>query len=109
MARLHVHALRRVRTPHVVAAVCDTSEASASGLAELAGAVAYGSLADLLREAKPHVVHVCTPPGMHFAPAPPALPPGAPRDREKPVVEGEAETRGLPRAPTAPGPLAVPG
>src|SRR2546428_1979756 len=93
MARLHVHALRRVRTPHVVAAVCDTSEASASGLAELAGAVAYGSLADLLREAKPHVVHVCTPPGLHFAPARPALLAGAHAYVEKPLVEGEAQAR----------------
>src|SRR2546428_5411389 len=92
MARLHVHALRRVRTPHVVAAVCDTSEASASGLAELAGAVAYGSLAGLLRGGKPDVVHVCTPPGMHFAPAPPALLAGAPGFGGKPVVRVGAET-----------------
>ena len=95
MARLHVHALRRVRTPHVVAAVCDTSEASASGLAELAGAVAYGSLADLLREAKPDVVHVCTPAGMHFAPARQALLAGAHVYVEKPFVEVEAEAREL--------------
>src|SRR2546426_12112804 len=88
MARLHVHALRRVRTPHVVAAVCDTSEASASGLAELAGGVAYGSLAGLLRGGETDVVHLCTPAGVHFAPARQALPAGGDADVEKPVGEG---------------------
>ena len=44
MARLHLHALRRVRSPHVVAAVCDTSETAARGLAELAGAAAEAAI-----------------------------------------------------------------
>ncbi|PYO62058.1 MAG: hypothetical protein DMD70_06110 [Gemmatimonadetes bacterium] len=95
MARLHVHALRRVPTPHVVAAVCDTSEASASGLAELAGAVPYGSLAELLRDVNPDVVHVCTPAGMHFAPARQALLAEAHVYVEKPFVEIESEAREL--------------
>ena len=95
MARLHVHALRRVRTPHVVAAVCDTSEASARGLAELVEALPYGSLTDLLREAKPDIVHVCTPAGTHFAPARQALLAGAHVYVEKPFVEIESEAREL--------------
>jgi|SRR6266850_785378 len=95
MARLHVHALRRVRTPHVVAAVCDTSEASARGLAEPAGASPYGSLADLLGEAKPDIVHICTPAGTHFAPARQALLAGAHVYVEKPFVEIESEAREL--------------
>jgi len=95
MARLHVHALRRVPTPHVVAAVCDTSEASASGLAELAGAVPYGSLAELLRDVNPDVVHVCTPAGMHFAPARQALLAEAHVYVEKPFVETQVEADAL--------------
>jgi len=95
MARLHVQALRRVRTRHVVAAVCDTSEASARGLAELAGAVPYGSLAELLRDGNADVVHVCTPAGMHFAPARQALLAGAHVYVEKPFVEIESEAREL--------------
>ena len=95
MARLHLHALRRVRTPHVVAAVCDTSEAAARGLAESAGSVPYGSLAKLLREAKPDVVHVCTPAGTHVAPARQALLAGAHVYVEKPFVEVAAEAREL--------------
>src|SRR5881409_2102996 len=73
MARLHLHALRRVRAPHVVAAVCDTSATAARPFAALVGAVAYTSLADLLRETKPHIVHICTPAGTHFEPAREAL------------------------------------
>jgi len=95
MARLHLHALRRVRSPHVVAAVCDTSETAARGLAELAGAAAYTSLAELLQKAKPDVVHVCTPAGMHFVPARQALAAGAHVYVEKPFVEAEAEAREL--------------
>ncbi len=95
MARLHLHALRRVRSPHVVAAVCDTSETAARGLAELAGTAAYTSLAELLVEAKPNVVHVCTPAGMHFVPARQALAAGAHVYVEKPFVEAEAEAREL--------------
>src|SRR5438093_6417270 len=77
MARLHLHALRRVRTPHFVAAVCDTTDSAAREVAALAGAVAYTSLAELLREAQPSLVHVCTPAGTHYQPARQALLAGA--------------------------------
>src|SRR5207244_1737146 len=46
MARLHLHALRRVRTPPFVAAVGDTSASAAREVAALAGAVADSWLAD---------------------------------------------------------------
>ena len=95
MARLHVHALRRVRTPHVVAAVCDTSEAAARGFAELGGAAPFGSLEELLRKVNPDVVHVCTPAGMHLAPARQVLLAGAHVYVEKPFVAVAAEAREL--------------
>src|SRR5439155_493893 len=73
MARLHLHALRRVRTPHIVVGVCDTQEGAAHALASVAGTATFTSLVDLLREAKPDLVHVCTPAGTHFHPARAAL------------------------------------
>ena len=95
MARLHLQALLRVRTPHAVVAVCDTQESAARELAGLAGATPYTSLADLLREASPHLVHVCTPAGAHFEPARAALDAGAHIFVEKPFVESEREAREL--------------
>src|SRR5438034_384835 len=95
MARLHLHALRRVRTPHFVAAVCDTTDSAAREVAALAGAVAYTSLAELLREAQPSLVHVCTPAGTHYQPARQALLAGAHVYVEKPFVETQREAREL--------------
>jgi len=95
MARLHLHALRRVRAPHVVVAVCDTSAAAARPFAALVGAVTYTSLADLLRETKPQIVHICTPAGTHFEPAREALVAGAHIYVEKPFVQTAREAREL--------------
>jgi predicted dehydrogenase/nucleoside-diphosphate-sugar epimerase len=95
MAHLHLRALRRVRVPHTVVAVCDTQESVARELAALAGAASYTSLDDLLREANPQVVHVCTPAGTHFEPARAALTAGAHVYVEKPFVETEREAREL--------------
>ena len=95
MARLHLHVLRRVRTPYVVAAVCDTSDGAAREFAALAGAVPYTSHADLLGEARPNLVHVCTPAGTHYEPARQALLAGAHVYVEKPFVETEREAREL--------------
>ncbi len=95
MARLHLRALRRVRTPHSVVAVCDTDESAAREFAALAGAAPYTSLPDLLREANPGLIHVCTPAGAHFAPARAALEAGAHVYVEKPFVETAREAAEL--------------
>src|SRR5207247_2066371 len=87
MARLHLHALRRVSTPHIVVGVCDTQERAAHALASVAGTATFTSLVDLLREAKPDLVHVCTPAGTHFHPARAALEAGAHVYVEQPFVE----------------------
>src|SRR5439155_6082680 len=90
----HLHALRRVRTPHTVVGVCDVSLPRAQELATRAGAAAYADLTAMLREATPHVVHVCTPAGTHFERARQALLAGAHVYVEKPFVETseQAET-----------------
>ena len=91
MAHKHLHALRRVAVPHRVLAVYDSSPAAARELATLAGALAYPSLAALLRDAEPDVVHVCTPAGKHFDPARQALQAQAHVYVEKPFVETQDE------------------
>jgi len=95
MAGAHLHALRRVRTPHTVVGVCDVSLPRAQELATRAGAAAYADLTAMLREATPHVVHVCTPAGTHFEPARQALLAGAHVYVEKPFVEHRDEAEAL--------------
>ncbi len=91
MARQHLQALRRVALPHRVLAVFDSSERVARELAAIAGIVTYPSMTDLLRDAEPDVVHVCTSAGMHFEPAHHALQAGAHVYVEKPFVETQHE------------------
>lgn len=87
MARLHRQALHRVATPHQVVGVFDADPGAAAAL----GAPAFPTLDALLRDARPDLVHVCTPAGTHFHPARAALAAGAHVYVEKPVVETAAE------------------
>ena len=87
MARLHLRALRRVHTPHQVVGVCDRDDRAGREFADLAGTKSYPTLADLLANARPHVVHVCTSAGSHFEPAREALLAGAHVYVEKPFVD----------------------
>src|SRR6266568_4335601 len=93
MAGQHLDALRRVATPHVVAGVCDLRLDAAHALARRAGASAYPTVAELLTDARPDVVHICTQPATHFDLARQALLAGAHVYVEKPFVEtrGDAE------------------
>ncbi|HEV8304138.1 MAG TPA: Gfo/Idh/MocA family oxidoreductase [Gemmatimonadales bacterium] len=94
MAGHHLDALRRVSTAHSVVGVQDTRDAAAQAFARRAGARAYATVSDLLQEARPDLVHICTPAGTHFEPARQALLAGAHVYVEKPFVETpqEAET-----------------
>jgi predicted dehydrogenase/nucleoside-diphosphate-sugar epimerase len=94
MAGAHLLALRRVPTPHTLVGVCDVNVSQAQWLAARAGTEVYRDLTAMLRQATPHVVHVCTPAGTHFEPALQALQAGAHVYVEKPFVErrDEAET-----------------
>src|SRR6266487_573899 len=91
MARLHLHSLRRVRTPHMVVGVHDSDESARRQFAELADATSYHTLRDLLEVGRPDLVHVCTPAGTHFEPARAALLDGAHVYVEKPFVETSVE------------------
>ena len=95
MARLHLHALRRVRTPHAVVGVYDKDEAASRQFAALANATSYRTLAELLALARPTVVHVCTSAGSHVEPARQALLAGAHVYVEKPFVETACEAEEL--------------
>lgn len=95
MARLHLHALRRVRTPHRVVGVCDKDEAAARDFAALAGTTSYHSLAELLGDVRPHLVHVCTSAGSHFGPAREALLAGTHVYVEKPFVDTASDAAEL--------------
>ncbi|HET9387901.1 MAG TPA: Gfo/Idh/MocA family oxidoreductase [Gemmatimonadales bacterium] len=86
MARLHLHALRRVRTPHRVVGVQDRDESAGRQFAALARAPSYQTLEALFADAKPELVHVCTPAGLHYEPARLALLGGAHVYVEKPFV-----------------------
>ena len=86
MARLHLHALRRVRTPHRVVGVQDRDEGAGRQFEALAHAPSYRTLESLLADARPELVHVCTPAGLHYEPARLALLSGAHVYVEKPFV-----------------------
>jgi len=94
MAGHHLQALRSVPTPHRVVGVSDVRSATATAFAQRAGAPAFSTIADLLEQARPEIVHICTPAGRHFEPARQALQAGAHIYVEKPFVETpeEAET-----------------
>ena len=95
IARHHLHALRRVRTPHVVVGVHDKDERASCQFAELAGAPSYQTLGELFAVAQPNLVHVCTPAGTHFQPAREALLAGMHVYVEKPFVDTAREAEEL--------------
>jgi len=94
MAGLHLAALDHLKTPHAIVGVYDARPAVAQTFARRAGAPVCGTLSALLDQARPDLVHICTPAGMHFEPARQALLAGAHVYVEKPFVETleEAET-----------------
>lgn len=97
MAGLHLTALEHVPTPHTVVGVYDARPAMAQAFARRAGSGVRvcATLSALLDEARPDLVHICTPAGMHFEPARQALLAGAHVYVEKPFVETLEEAQVL--------------
>jgi len=95
MARHHLAAIQRIDTPAAIVGVYDGSPDRAAEFADAAGTRAFPSLETMLAEAKPDVVHVCTPPGAHFAAASAAIEGGANVYVEKPFALTVADARAL--------------
>ena len=95
MARHHLAAINGVDTPALVVGVYDGAPEKAEEFATLARTRAYPSVHALLTEARPDIVHVCTPPGAHFAAAYAALEGGAHVYVEKPFALTADDARGL--------------
>ncbi len=95
MARHHLGALGRVSTPHLVVGVHDAVPDCADEFAAGAGTRPYVSVPALLAEARPDVVHVCTPPATHFDAAAAALRAGAHVYVEKPFARTDDDARAL--------------
>jgi predicted dehydrogenase/nucleoside-diphosphate-sugar epimerase len=95
MAGHHLRALRRVPTAHVVVGVSDVRSGIAEAFARGAGTQAYPTVRALLADARPDIVHICTPAGLHFEPARAALQAGAHIYVEKPFVETRKDAEAL--------------
>ena len=95
MARQHLRAVSRAKTPAVVVGVHDRETGAAAAFASAAGAPAFASIDTLMAEARPDVVHVCTPPQTHVASARAALEAGAHVYVEKPFALTAADAGGL--------------
>jgi predicted dehydrogenase/nucleoside-diphosphate-sugar epimerase len=86
MARQHLNALGRIGVRTVVVGVHDPVAGRAKEFAAAAGTQAFRSIDALTTEARPNVVHVCTPPAAHFDAAHAALDGGAHVYVEKPFA-----------------------
>ena len=95
MARHHLDAIKRVATPATIVGVYDGASDRVAEFAAASGARAFASLETMLAEAKPDVVHICTPPVAHFAAARAALEAGAHVYVEKPFALTVAEAHAL--------------
>jgi predicted dehydrogenase/nucleoside-diphosphate-sugar epimerase len=108
MARQHLHVVSR-RGGAAVVGVHDRAEGPAAEFAAVAGAPAYSSVAALISEARPDVVHVCTPPAAHFDSAWAALEGGAHVYVEKPFALSVRDARALLDLASARGLIACSG
>ena len=95
MARHHLAAIGRTGIPAAVVGVHDGDAACGAEFATLAATRAFRSIQALIAETRPDVVHVCTPPGAHFAPAQAALRGGAHVYVEKPFALTANDARTL--------------
>jgi 2-alkyl-3-oxoalkanoate reductase len=83
----HLPALRKLAAKANVVGVCDVNIDAARAVAQQFGIpAAYASLSELLKETRPDVVDICTPPRTHAALAVQALQAGAHAMIEKPMA-----------------------
>jgi predicted dehydrogenase/nucleoside-diphosphate-sugar epimerase len=101
MARHHASALQQLEVPAVTVGVHDLTPSRAEEFAALASCPRFPSREALLRDARPDIVHVCTPPGAHFEAAFAALEAGAHVYVEKPFALTATDARALLEAASA--------
>jgi predicted dehydrogenase/nucleoside-diphosphate-sugar epimerase len=95
MARHHLAAVQRLTSAATVVGVYDRAFAAAEALARRAGCPTFASAEALLGEARPDLVHVCTPPAAHFEAATAALQGGAHVYVEKPFALSVRDGRAI--------------
>lgn len=95
MARNHLNAIRKLAVPAVVVGVTDRLPGAADQFGDLAGVRPSVSIERLLRDTRPDIVHVCTPPASHFEAAHAALDWGAHVYVEKPFALTSDDANGL--------------
>jgi predicted dehydrogenase/nucleoside-diphosphate-sugar epimerase len=86
MARQHLAAVERARTPAVPVGVYDPDATAAAALARTGRTEAFASIDALMAAARPDVVHVCSPPAAHVPAALAVLEAGAHVYVEKPFA-----------------------
>jgi predicted dehydrogenase len=105
IARVHIEALQTLRDQATVVGVTDVDVPRARDFAAEHGVNAsYGTLDELLAEARPDLVHVCTPPGSHVSLALRCLAAGSSALVEKPPALSLAEVDAATRAQGLAGP-----
>jgi predicted dehydrogenase/nucleoside-diphosphate-sugar epimerase len=95
MARHHLRAIARLEGPPVVVGVYDRAPGRAEEFATLARTRAFPSVQALLADARPDVVHVCTPADAHVEAAYAVLDGGAHVYVEKPFALTARDARSL--------------
>jgi predicted dehydrogenase/nucleoside-diphosphate-sugar epimerase len=95
MGRHHALAIRRLPETATLVGVADRSTEFATALGAELGVPAFTDVDALMREVRPDVVHVVTPPGTHEPVAAAALEAGAHIYVEKPFAESSAEAESL--------------
>ena len=86
MAHQHLGAVARINTPAVPVGVYDPDATAAAVLARTGGTQAFASIDALMADARPDVVHVCSPPATHVPAALALLEAGAHVYVEKPFA-----------------------
>ncbi|MGP9504163.1 Gfo/Idh/MocA family protein [Specibacter sp. AOP5-B1-6] len=100
VATVHFEAVSAIEGTELVA-VCDTDPGRLVAASEARGVPGYSDLVRMLEEARPDVVHVCTPHNQHADPAIAALERGINVISEKPLASTMADGERLAAAATS--------
>jgi len=104
IARLHIEALQSLSDQATVVGVTDVDEPKSAEFSARYQIPSYPTLAALLTDARPELVHVCTPPGAHAGVAISCLEAGSSVLAEKPPALSLAEFQSMAAAQNTEGP-----